>query len=352
MEPAQFSTPAAESDVRDLRKPDPPESAAEEPPRRRVARLVSHLHSRRAAARRRRSFVDRCFRQLDTEYEALCPAQYRAQTREALLELRAEHERSPSWENNNRFEYLITAGVPPVILSQRIQIFRERLRALIGAERTTAALAPLAASAQDARDERELALGMLSEIQRLGNVRAEFEKLRNRLLFAFVCTGAVFGTLFIALISFGELQWLPPVAHVVFCGLIGGYFSVLLRMGSLRWSLEFNANYQQVDRYFGSLLASFLLAMFEGAVAAFVMYTIFLGGLLDGTFFPSFDQVPLNKYELSQVFWVVPKDSSGGAKLLAWCILAGFSERMIPDALSRLAKSVQGEPRSREQRSS
>jgi hypothetical protein len=351
MEPAPFSTPAVASDVRELRKPDPLEVAPEEPRHQPVGRRDSPPHSARELARRRRSFVDRYFRQLDTEYEALCPAQYRAQTRDAVLELRAEQERWPNWENNHRFEYLITAGVPPVILTQRIQLYRERLRGLIGGERTDAVLAPFAASAQNARDERELALGMLSEIQRLGHVRGEFEKLRNRLLLAFVCTGAVFGTLFIALISFGELQWLPPVAHVVFAGLIGGYFSVLLRMGSLRWNLEFNANYQQVDRYFGSLLASFLLAMFEGAVAAFVLYTIFLGGLLDGTFFPSFDQVPLSKYELSQVFWVVPKDSSGGAKLLAWCILAGFSERMIPDTLSRLAKSVQGEPRAREPRS-
>jgi hypothetical protein len=344
MEPAKSSTPAGASDVHELRNSDPLRYARhlmEEP----VARLDWGPRIGRLAARRRHSFVDRYFRQLDTEYEALCPAEYRAETTGTVLDLRAEHERSPSWHNNHRFEFLIMAGLPPVLLRQQIQVYRERLLVLLGAERGDAVLGPFAESAQNPQEERELALGMLGEIQRLRVVRSEFEKLRKRLLFALVFTGAVFGSLFIALVSFEELQWLPPVAHVVIAGLIGGYFSVLLRLGSLHWSLEYNANYQQVDRFDGTMLASFMLAMFEGAVAAFVLYTIFLGGLLDGTFFPSFEQIPLNKYELSQVFWVVPKDSSGGAKLLAWCILAGFSERMIPDALSLLAKGVQGDAR-------
>lgn len=273
------------------------------------------------------------------EYEALCPAAYREQHANRVSQLRAQHAAQPSWETNHRFEYILVQGMVPAILQQRVAIYRQRLRVLIGSE-TAEALGHAFELPKDASTEalRDVALGLLCEIQRLRHVRSEFERLRNRLLVSMLTAGALFGALCFYLLAHA---WLAPIAHVLSAGLLGGYFSALLRLGALHWCMEYNANYQQVDRLFWNLLWSLGLSMFEGAVGALVLFTIFVAGLLKGNIFPEFATGELTGVNLSTLWWMVPPNSEQAAKLLVWCILAGFSERLIPDFLSTFSKRLE-----------
>jgi hypothetical protein len=283
-------------------------------------------------------FICTYFSQLEIEYQALCSPEYRAQTAAAVGALRAEQQRRPSWAINHRFEYVVMDGLPPTILRQRSEIYRERLSRLLGSERV-AAVEQSFALPDDAPLEvqRTLALGMLSEIQRLRHVRSEFDRLRNRLFVCLLLAGSLFGAFIACMLMH---NWLPPVTHVIAAGLMGGYFSVLLKLGALRWCLDYNTNYHQVDRLFWNLVCSLALSMFEGAVGALVLFTIFLAGLLKGSMFPEFPNIEFDGVDLSKLWWLVPTQPAEAAKLIVWCLLAGFSERLIPDFLSGLAKQL------------
>lgn len=293
------------------------------------------LHDlKRSLAQQR--FICTYFDQLNVEYETLCPAQYHEQTSAVARQLRAQHATQPSWALNHRFEHLVMAGVAPEVLEQRIVIYRERLKTLLGAAGAASVDALFDPSAA-LESRRTMALGLLAEIQRLRDVRSEFERLRNRLLWCLLAAGGFFGMVCFTLLQ-QSWQWLPPMVHVLSAGLLGGYFSVLLKLGALRFCLEYNSNYQQVDRLFWNISYNLLLSMFEGAVGALILYTIFLAGLLKGSLFPEFPAQPVGT--ISELFWMSPVLHEEAAKLIVWCVIAGFSERLIPDFLSTLTQQV------------
>ena len=174
---------------------------------------------------RRRRFIGTYFAQLELEYESLCSPEFRRASAARMEKLRATHRTRSSWTNNHRLEMLVMEGIHPSILLQRVAIYRERLQGLVGTARASAlsqayALPPDA----DADTQRQAALGLLAEIQRLRAVRSEFERLRNRLLVSLLVAGALFGGVTYLLLLY---TWSPPVLHVFAAGLLGGYFSVL-----------------------------------------------------------------------------------------------------------------------------
>jgi len=306
------------------------------------AQRIGVVAPQRAGARwARRQFCARYFEQLDAEYTALCPADYQVQHEQQLVELRARSAADPTWETNHRLEYLITNGLPAPLLQQRIPLERERLQSLFSSAEAAAVLAHFESTPTgDSDRDRSIALGLLCELQRTRLVQSEFTHLRNRLTAVLLLAGATIGS-FIGSQLYGEaFRYLPPAAYAVLAGLLGGYFSVLLRLGALRWSREYNANYHQVDRLFVNLLPALALAMFEGGVAALILYTVFLSGMVEGSMFPRFIAVASDGTwtATSTWLWMAPSDSYGVAKLIVWATLAGFSERLVPDLLTSLAK--------------
>jgi hypothetical protein len=122
---------------------------------------------------------------------------------------------------------------------------------------------------------------------------------------------------------------------VAFAGVLGAYFSVLLRLGKLSWSPEYSINYQQVDKMFWNVISSMALAMMEGGVAAAVLYFLFMSNAVQGDLFPAFDYSARKTMGFFAIMPQCPKDI---AKALVWAIAAGFSERLVPDMLDNLAK--------------
>jgi hypothetical protein len=297
-------------------------------------------------------FVSRYFAQLEVEFESLCPADYVAAHAAELAELRAANEGAPGWSTNHRLEYLLLEGLPDEILMQRSRVHHQRLLALVGPEGAAAFAEAFPKPADDWSGERlrAQALGVLLEVQRLRHVQSEFSRLRNRLL----CLSLVPGCAFVSLALWYAIDFpgQPLIASVSIFGLLGGYLSVLLRLGVLRWGLQHAANYQQVDRVFWNLFLNVVLSTLQGALGAIVLYFVFSSNVLSSPAFPNlvdalqqareaFERTPL---ELRAAGPYIPRGTDLNhqqfAQLMLWSTIAGFTERLVPDILGSLSKEA------------
>lgn len=289
-------------------------------------------------------FATKYFAQLDSEYEFLCPPNFKAQHAALVASFRAADAKHPDWLLNHRYELLLMRGVPLDIVRQRVDLYRKRLFDLVGPEEATA-LQRTYPAAFDARGEspevqRTRALGLLSELQRYCHLRSEFDRLRNWLILLMIALAVPFVLAF----SFAGLGEAGPatagqvpqnhasaMVNVTIAGVFGGYFSVLLRASALRWRSDYAVNHQQVDKLFWNITGTFFLSMLEGGVAALILYTIFSAKLVEGSLFPSFGGAPGDRPH--EKLW---DHFQGEPKLIVWSVLAGFSERLVPDFLSVL----------------
>lgn len=273
------------------------------------------------------------FEQLELEYRSLCSNGYREQNGDLVTALRAEHADWPRWEVNRRFEQVVMAGAPDEVIAQRLPLYKRRLQSLRGQERTESN-----AEAGSADNGRGQALGILAEIDRLRRVRSEFERMRRNLLGCLFGAGALFGSCFLTVVYTREASW-PPVIHVLVAGFIGGYFSVLLKLGALRFCAEYDESQEQAE-LFWTILCNLLLSIVEGMVGALILLAVFMSGLLKGSVFPEFPDPYIHGMELSQLLWIVPEKSGEVSKLIVWAVIAGFSERLIPDVLTQLTQQA------------
>jgi len=118
------------------------------------------------------------------------------------------------------------------------------------------------------------------------------------------------------------------------CGLIGGFVSIQQRL-------------QQIDDEELSLLreswATILIIPIFGGIFAQILYMLFLSGLVQGHLFPSFFIPPFSDTPtvedvhafLTQTY---PKTGADFAKLIFWSFTAGFSERLVPQIVSKMSK--------------
>ncbi len=135
--------------------------------------------------------------------------------------------------------------------------------------------------------------------------------------------------------------WSPPLLLlVVLAGMLGAFFSALTRL-------------YHVDQAGAALitptlqgLGGWYMAMYSsvppviGAIAALVLYMLFVSGLVQGDLFPEIDCVKEavcdNISNLMKNYW--PVEPSDYGKALVWSFIAGFSERFVPDLLQTLVK--------------
>ncbi len=76
-----------------------------------------------------------------------------------------------------------------------------------------------------------------------------------------------------------------------------------------------------------------ILAYLFGCVLGCIFLLLFVGNFLSGNLFPSFNlaDVPFIKFTIHVTDW---------AKIMVWCFISGFSERLIPDFLDSLVTKV------------
>jgi hypothetical protein len=152
------------------------------------------------------------------------------------------------------------------------------------------------------------------------------------------------GTAAALFISYGYGKVSPPLlALVMLAGMLGAFFSALTRLYNVDQAsiAMITPTIQQLGgRY---LMMYSLVPPLIGAIAAIVLYLVFVGNLIQGAPFPAIScvkgQVCASLMDLMNNYW--PTNPEDYGKALVWSFAAGFSERLVPDVLQGLANKAQ-----------
>ena len=121
---------------------------------------------------------------------------------------------------------------------------------------------------------------------------------------------------------------------VLLAGIVGACFSAQQRAQTPMPETDVQTRVQVLTR----LAESFYFAPIGGAIGALVLFCLFAGELVQGQLFPKVWTSDSSDTHSFFAFLVSagPDNGMEMAKLLAWCFIAGFSERLIPSALDQL----------------
>lgn len=137
-------------------------------------------------------------------------------------------------------------------------------------------------------------------------------------------------------------------------GIVGATFSQLT-------SIQSRVQAATIDQVRAMSQLGYIIARaVVGAGAGLIMFYLVQSGLLSGAFFPAFIHTPEELLQYQQGFDALSKNAFGISQavessygigtlarpaqglslLIVWCLLAGFSEKMIPGILTRKAKQA------------
>lgn len=129
------------------------------------------------------------------------------------------------------------------------------------------------------------------------------------------------------------------LTHLAFtCGIIGGFVSIQQRLKTV--------SDDELELLARSWFQIVLIPIF-GGVFALVLYTLFLSGIISGHIFPQFTMPeppadgPDTEFMIDLLMNTYPSTGPDVAKLLFWSFVAGFSERFVPQIVTRVASSVE-----------
>jgi len=119
------------------------------------------------------------------------------------------------------------------------------------------------------------------------------------------------------------------------CGLIGGFVSIQQRLKQIA-----DEELELLSRSWFQIL----LIPIYGGIFALVLYLAFLGNIVQGAMFPKFFipdfAVPPSSDDMKKLFTATyPAGGADFAKLIFWCFLAGFSERLVPQIISKTSST-------------
>lgn len=115
------------------------------------------------------------------------------------------------------------------------------------------------------------------------------------------------------------------------CGLVGGFVSIQQRMK--------NVSDEELDLLSRSWFQILLIPVY-GGIFAIVLYLAFLSGIVEGTLFPRLSipsfGIPPSTADMKNLFMsTYPTTGVDLAKLIFWSFVAGFSERLVPQIISK-----------------
>jgi hypothetical protein len=172
-------------------------------------------------------------------------------------------------------------------------------------------------------------------------VQAEILGAYKRMLLAqFASTVALAVVLFVTLmISFKSGQESPPLIPLIIgAGMLGALFSALMRLYHVDQAGV--ALITPTVRDLGNMYIVMysLVPPIIGAIAAVVLYLVFVAKFLSGGLFPEIACLKeggcKNILEVMRNYW--PHNPEDYGKTMVWSFLAGFSERLVPDILQSL----------------
>jgi len=159
--------------------------------------------------------------------------------------------------------------------------------------------------------------------------------LTKRLIIMTAVGIAVFTALFSVTLMHEEGRLMVSWAVFV-CGILGGFVSIQQRVKTVS-----NEELQLLTRSWFQIL---LIPIF-GGLFALVLYSMFLSGIVSGHMFPAFyipepQGAPDREFIVQFLTETYPATGQDMAKLLFWSFVAGFSERFVPQIITRVSESV------------
>jgi hypothetical protein len=247
------------------------------------------------------------------------------------------------WNDIFDLEAIILRLQPVGTLRRRAWLLREKYKQTVGAAAYDAYLrsGPPDPANRDADAEaalREDLLRLLREFHWQYGITVTREKIRGSIalynirLLAIV-SGLGLGSLFLPELIGERYLPVPAVFGVFIAGMIGGFVSTQLRLqASQPGGSEPITELVQLNQ--GRLSITFSPIL--GGIFAVILFVMLAGGLIQGDLFPKIAGPASGALDQ---FWRISGTVSAvdAAKLLIWSFLAGFAERLVPDALQRIA---------------
>lgn len=252
-----------------------------------------------------------------------------------------EHESGvrPGWGGLYLLEKYVICKQPKEVLKARLPGLRSSYRAIVGPEAYEQYLQSGQAAPPDSGIDalRADAGRLLDALHWAYAMAPERELTRTGILKDIVWEMLVSGGIGVAVLLYAFDRGQTLVANIVLVtlmGALGGFLSVQQRIAKIPTEQDpiLTMFQLQAGRF------AVRLAPLTGAICAVVLFLIFQADLLRGGLFP--DMTKLS-------FWLgTAQPPAGGfinqtagveyAKLLVWCFIAGFAERLVPDTLNNL----------------
>jgi len=265
--------------------------------------------------------------------------------------LRKKEEGSLCWDDLYAFDLMLSRLLPPERLARKVWSLRLRYRDIADLQEYEAYLAskPPSIAENSKGIERELRADiefLLGQIYLRYSIGPFGERIRDRIskrvAIVTLIGIAAMGVLFVLNVVGVRETYSAALPVALFAGGMGGLLSLQKRyQGAARRGDPVDSVSQLVHNW-----PQVFLPAINGAVFAVILYMLMLGGLLTGDIFPRFMRPDENLNGLVLLdFLKQGKPAAAGdyAKLVVWCFIAGFAERLVPDTLSRLVSRNQTE---------
>jgi hypothetical protein len=169
---------------------------------------------------------------------------------------------------------------------------------------------------------------------------------KQMLKYQFVGTGILVAVVVTILMVSYATKWfgVPLLLLVMLAGMLGAFFSALTRLYNVDQAgvVIFTSTVQDLGGGPYLFMYSFVPPII-GAIAAVVLYLVFVAGFLHTDLFPTIaclkDKPCDSIQNLMDNYW--PKEPQDYGKALVWAFVAGFSERLVPDVLTSLASKTE-----------
>ena len=160
----------------------------------------------------------------------------------------------------------------------------------------------------------------------------------KRLIVMTAIAVAVLSAIFGATFLLGQRLMLTHLSFT--CGIIGGFVSIQQRLKSV--------SDEELELLARSWFQIVLIPIF-GGIFALVLYCLFLSGIISGHVFPAFSMPkppaagPDTNFMVDLLIRTYPSTGPDLAKFLFWSFAAGFSERLVPQIITKVAAGAGGE---------
>jgi hypothetical protein len=269
----------------------------------------------------------------------------------------AKSEKDLRWGDVHTLESVILRLQPLDVVKRRAWSLRDRYHAAVGDEVFMAyershppdPADPNLAEAE-LRDDLELVLSDFHWMYAINPLREYARSRIIQVVFRQICVFSLITSLFVLFDLIAAYRGYHPFASlfplILLTGAFGAFISLIQRVQSIPSAGDTILNVLNIK----SGRTGFLLAPLSGALFALLAYLLFVSGFVKGDLFPSIlysSEVTnvdnINKDFDFYVYGMMPRSPTDFAKLLIWCFIAGFAERLLPDALNRLiARKLEG----------